>query len=77
LLLKNWRSDHVFSDQTHNADNSLQQYMKEMIDVRRAAETKGDQYDLFSGLLDASEESVIDKLSDSELMGGLLPISVP
>jgi hypothetical protein len=51
--------------------------MKEMIDVRRAAETKGDQYDLFSGLLDASEESVIDKLSDSELMGGLLPISVP
>ncbi len=43
-----------------------------MIDERKNAEKKVERYDLFSSLLDASEEESdgFAKLSDSELRGG-------
>lgn len=46
-------------------------YLADMIKQRREAETKGERYDLFSSLLDASkaEGDTSLKLTDSELMG--------
>lgn len=45
-------------------------YMLEMIDNRRNAEKKEERYDLFSSLLDASEEDDGPaKLTDRELLG--------
>jgi hypothetical protein len=44
--------------------------MHEMIVARRAAERKEERYDLFSGLLDASDDpSDKTRLSDDELIG--------
>lgn len=48
-----------------------QQYMREMIHARRTAEKKEERYDLFSSLLEASEDELDGtvKLSDQELLG--------
>ena len=48
--------------------------MLEMVEARRTAEKKEERYDLFSGLLDASEEESDGqkKLTDRELLGGCL-----
>ncbi|EKM52723.1 uncharacterized protein PHACADRAFT_211944 [Phanerochaete carnosa HHB-10118-sp] len=48
-------------------------YMLEMIHARRYAEKKEERYDLFSGLLDASEEESDGqaKLTDRELLGNI------
>jgi hypothetical protein len=47
--------------------------MVEMIQSRRSSEKKEERYDLFSSLLDASEEEDLSsgetKLKDSELIG--------
>ncbi|TDL22814.1 cytochrome P450 [Rickenella mellea] len=53
------------------AFEEIQIYMQEMIDERRNAERKVERYDLFSSLLDASEEGEdgSTKLTDTELRG--------
>ena len=45
--------------------------MLEMCQARRAAEKKEERHDLFSSLLDASDEEVDDgkRLTDRELLG--------
>lgn len=50
---------------------SSKQYMLEMIYARRNAEKKEERYDLFSSLLDASEDDSDGqtKLTDQELLG--------
>ncbi|TDL16150.1 cytochrome P450 [Rickenella mellea] len=55
------------------AFSELQLYMQTMIDERKNAEKKVERYDLFSSLLDASEEESdgLAKLSDSELRGNI------
>ncbi|EKM52729.1 uncharacterized protein PHACADRAFT_261335 [Phanerochaete carnosa HHB-10118-sp] len=55
------------------AFQELEQYMLEMIHARRYAEEKEERYDLFSGLLDASEEEFDGeaKLTDRELLGNI------
>jgi cytochrome P450 len=48
-----------------------QQYMLEMVEARRTSTEAEQRYDLFSGLLDASQDE-LDKgatLSDDELIG--------
>jgi hypothetical protein len=49
-----------------------QQYMLEMVEVRRNAEKVEQCHDLFSGLLDAAQDEQGDEaaLSDDELVGG-------
>ena len=50
-----------------------QQYMLEMVEARRTSSETEQQYDLFSGLLDASHNESDDglgaALSDDELIG--------
>ncbi|EKM52722.1 uncharacterized protein PHACADRAFT_261326, partial [Phanerochaete carnosa HHB-10118-sp] len=55
------------------AFQELEQHMMEMIHARRYAEKKEERYDLFSGLLDASEEESDGqaKLTDRELLGNI------
>ncbi|EIN08462.1 cytochrome P450 [Punctularia strigosozonata HHB-11173 SS5] len=56
------------------AFKELEQYMSEMISARRTAEKKEERYDLFSSLLDASDDVAADSantLSDSELRGNI------
>ena len=45
--------------------------MREMIDVRRTAEKKEERYDLFSSLLEASDDNTdgLSKMTDKELLG--------
>lgn len=45
--------------------------MLEMIDARRTSEKKEERYDLFSSLLEASEDNSdgLSKLTDGELLG--------
>jgi cytochrome P450 len=48
--------------------------MDEMIAARRTAEKKEEKYDLFSSLLDASDEAETEgesKISDAELRGNI------
>ena len=47
--------------------------MMEMIDARRSSEVKEANYDLLSGLIDASESNFDDnsELTDRELLGKL------
>ncbi len=49
----------------------MQNYMLDMCAVRRTSGTKEDKHDLFSSLLDASDEDVDQgaKLTDRELLG--------
>jgi len=53
------------------AFNEMKQYMVEMIDTRRNAETKEERYDLFSGLLDASQNDLDGgpAITEQELIG--------
>lgn len=54
-----------------NVINNAQLYMMEMVNARRNSEKKEERYDLFSSLLDASEEESDSqsKLTDRELLG--------
>ncbi|KAI0064392.1 cytochrome P450 [Artomyces pyxidatus] len=52
------------------AFEELDQYMNEMVHARRIAEKKEERYDLFSSLIDATEEGEA-KLSDRELNGNI------
>ncbi|TFY50345.1 hypothetical protein EVG20_g11573 [Dentipellis fragilis] len=56
-----------------DAFKELELYMLEMISSRRSAGKKEERYDLFSSLLDASEDTSDGgaKLSDSELVGNI------
>ena len=51
-----------------------QKYMLEMVEARRNGDKAEEHYDLFSGLLDATEERLDDRtaLSDRELVGKYL-----
>jgi cytochrome P450 len=52
------------------AFNELKQYMVEMVADRRNAETKGEHHDLFSGLLDASDNlDGAAAITEEELIG--------
>ncbi|KAJ3552189.1 hypothetical protein NM688_g4282 [Phlebia brevispora] len=54
------------------AFDELESYMLEMIRARKTAEKKEERYDLFSSLLDASEEEEGSaKLTDRELLGNI------
>ncbi|KAJ7807793.1 cytochrome P450 [Mycena leptocephala] len=56
------------------AFNELDAYMFEMIKARRESEKKEERYDLFSQLLDASQEGTEDgaaQMSDRELVGNI------
>ncbi|GJE92931.1 cytochrome P450 [Phanerochaete sordida] len=58
--------------ETNVAFRELEQYMLEMIQARRSSEKKEERYDLFSNLLDASEDDEGQpKLADSELLGNI------
>lgn len=50
-----------------------QQYMQEMVEARKTSEKKVEQFDLFTGLLDANEDETDGqaKLTDRELLGML------
>jgi len=64
-LRKPWREARL-------AFRELRGYMHEMIVARRAAERKEERYDLFSGLLDASDDpSDKTRLNDDELIGNI------
>ncbi|KAI0252522.1 cytochrome P450 [Lactifluus subvellereus] len=57
----------------HLAFDELGQYMLEMVNARRNADTKEEHYDLFSGLLDATQEDLGSEvaISDRELIGNM------
>jgi len=66
----------------HLAPRFEQQYMLEMVEARRTSSEAEQRYDLFSGLLDASQEELDDGgvLSDEELMGkhsNIVPLRIP
>ncbi|TDL22809.1 cytochrome P450 [Rickenella mellea] len=74
LILPGWAMGFTQRLRTINlAFSELQLYMQNMIDERKNAEKKVERYDLFSSLLDASEEESdgFAKLSDSELRGNI------
>jgi cytochrome P450 len=56
------------------AFSELKQYMVEMVDARRNAETKEEHYDLFSGLLDAAEGDLDGAIAitEQELIGNMV-----
>nr|BAL05196.1 cytochrome P450 [Phanerodontia chrysosporium] len=58
---------------TNLAFKELEQYMLEMIQARRSSEKKEERYDLFSNLLDASEDESDGqaRLADEELLGNI------
>jgi hypothetical protein len=51
-----------------------QKYMFDMIEQRRSTDTKEQRWDLFSALLDATEDGEAEKLTDRELLGMLLAL---
>ncbi|KAJ3552928.1 hypothetical protein NM688_g3893 [Phlebia brevispora] len=57
----------------HVAFQELEMYMMEMCAARRALETKEERHDLFSSLLDASDDELDGgaKLTDRELLGNI------
>ncbi|EKM52724.1 uncharacterized protein PHACADRAFT_126770 [Phanerochaete carnosa HHB-10118-sp] len=75
LLTPGWLLKLGLTERMKRASTAFQeleacQYMLEMIHARRYAEEKEERYDLFSGLLDASEdESDGSQLTDRELLG--------
>ncbi|KAH9035825.1 cytochrome P450 [Lactarius hengduanensis] len=57
IILPNWAMNLTERTRRVNlAFNELKQYMVEMVDDRKSAETKEERYDLFSGLLDAAHD---------------------
>lgn len=54
-----------------NCASIAQKYMLEMIAARRSSEKKEERFDLFTGLLDASDQDADGsaKLTDMELLG--------
>lgn len=54
---------------THLWPLNLQAYMTELIQERKAANSKEERYDLFSSLLDANDEDAEVTLTHSELLG--------
>ncbi|KAN0127114.1 Cytochrome P450, partial [Lactarius tabidus] len=72
LILPSWTMK--LTERTRKADlaiNELNQYMVEMVNTRRNAETKEERYDLFSGLLDAAEGDLdgAAAITEEELIG--------
>ncbi|KAN0127112.1 cytochrome P450 [Lactarius tabidus] len=72
LILPSWTMK--LTERTRKADlaiNELKQYMVEMVNTRRNAETKEERYDLFSGLLDAAEGDLdgAAAITEEELIG--------
>ncbi|KAH8979832.1 cytochrome P450, partial [Lactarius akahatsu] len=55
------------------AFDELRQYMAEMVDARRSAETKEERHDLFSGLLDAAPDNPDGSvaITEQELIGNM------
>ncbi|KAH9041186.1 cytochrome P450 [Lactarius hengduanensis] len=55
------------------AFDELRQYMVEMVDARRSAETKEERHDLFSGLLDAAHDNPDGgvAITEQELIGNM------
>jgi cytochrome P450 len=74
IILPSWMMK--LTERTRNADfamNELRQYMVEMVNVRRNAETKEERYDLFSGLLDAADGDLdgAAAITEEELIGNI------
>ncbi|KAI0705838.1 cytochrome P450, partial [Cytidiella melzeri] len=53
------------------AYKELELYMTELIEGRKASDTKQERYDLFSSLLDANDEDADVTLNHSELLGNI------
>ncbi|KII87602.1 hypothetical protein PLICRDRAFT_54684 [Plicaturopsis crispa FD-325 SS-3] len=76
LIIPNWAMGLTKRFRTVRlAFDELERYMLEMIYARRSAEKKEERYDLFSSLLDASEDEDLAggdaKLLNSELVGNI------
>ncbi|KAH9962276.1 cytochrome P450 [Lactifluus volemus] len=74
ILLPDWaQGATAHTRKVHLAFTELKQYMLEMANDRRNGDTKEERYDLFSGLLDASQEELESgpAISDQELMGNM------
>ncbi|KAH9172708.1 cytochrome P450 [Lactarius sanguifluus] len=72
IILPNWAMNLTEHTRRVNlAFNELKQYMVEMVDDRRSAETKEERYDLFSGLLDAAQDDPDGgvAITEQELIG--------
>ncbi|KAH8119953.1 cytochrome P450 [Phellopilus nigrolimitatus] len=71
LLVPNWASGLTQRYRNiYTAFDELQLYMEEMIKERQSASNDNSNHDLFSNLIQASEESILGhKLSPEELMG--------
>ncbi|KAH9074295.1 cytochrome P450 [Lactarius deliciosus] len=72
IVLPNWAMNLTEHARRVNlAFNELKQYMVEMVDDRRSAETKEERYDLFSGLLDAAHDDPDGgvAITEQELIG--------
>ncbi|KAH9172715.1 cytochrome P450 [Lactarius sanguifluus] len=72
IILPNWAMNLTEHTRRINlAFNELKQYMVEMVDDRRSAETKEERYDLFSGLLDAAQDDPDGgvAITEQELIG--------
>ncbi|KAH9003517.1 cytochrome P450 [Lactarius hatsudake] len=74
FILPNWAMNLTEHTRRVNlAFNELKQYMIEMVDDRRSAETKEERYDLFSGLLDAAHDDPDGgvAITEQELIGNM------
>ncbi|KAN0127113.1 cytochrome P450 monooxygenase [Lactarius tabidus] len=74
ISLPRWTTN--LTEYTRKVDlafNELKQYMVEMVNARRNAETKGEHHDLFSGLLDASDNDLdgAAAITEEELIGNM------
>jgi len=72
IILPNWTMNLTERTRKINlAVNELRQYMVEMVDFRRNAETKEESHDLFSGLLDAADGDLDGgaAITEDELIG--------
>ncbi|KAI0261701.1 cytochrome P450 [Russula aff. rugulosa BPL654] len=74
LVVPDWATN--LTKQTRKvglAFTELKQYMLEMVEARRDVDKVEERYDLFSGLLDATQDETGGKaaLSDDELMGNM------
>ncbi|KAH9998644.1 cytochrome P450 [Russula vinacea] len=74
IVLPNWTTN--LTKHTRNVDlafTEIKQYMLEMVEARRNAETVVQRHDLFNGLLDAAEDELNNgaALTDDELIGNM------
>jgi len=74
IALPNWATS--LTERTRKLDqafNELKQYMAEMVEARRNADTKEERRDLLSGLLDASgnDQDITQAMTESELISNM------